>query len=148
LEFASGTIGTFLLSDSAVTPWTTEQGIGESIEFPFSGENSYRFIGSHGSLEFPALTYWAQAGRTQDWNEPIQAQRLFAKTIDPYAAQLDHLRDVVRGSVPSLQTVEDGARTLVATLAVTEAAMMRERIELIERYEALSAQTASSISSP
>jgi predicted dehydrogenase len=148
LEFADGAIGTFFLSDSAVSPWTTEQGIGESVEFPFSGESSYRFIGSHGSLEFPALTSWAQAGRTQDWNQPIQAQRLFAKTVDPYVAQLDHFRDVVRGSVASLQPVEDAARTLIATLAVTEAAIMGKQIELAERYETLATNAASSPAHP
>jgi len=143
LEFAGGAIGTFFLSDSAVSPWTTEQGLGEAIEFPFSGESSYRFLGSHGSLEFPALTSWTQAGRAQDWTQPIQAQRLFARTIDPYAAQLDHFRDVVRGSEASLQPVEDGARTLIATLAVTEAARMGKRIELAERYEALATNAVS-----
>src|SRR5437879_3891686 len=39
IEFAGGALGTFLISDSAVSPWTMEQGLGESPEFPFSGES-------------------------------------------------------------------------------------------------------------
>ena len=129
--------GTFFVSDSAVSPWTTEQGIGESTEFPFSGQSNYRFMGRRGAIEFPELVQWTQAGDAQDWNQPIQAQRIHAPTIDPYTAQLDHFRDVIRGAVPSLQPVEDGARSLLATLAIAEAAADGRRIDLRERYAAL-----------
>jgi predicted dehydrogenase len=142
IEFENGALGTFLASDSAVSPWTTEQGVGESPEFPFSGESSYRFIGSHGALEFPELVHWSQANGAQTWNRPIQAQRIHAPSIDPYIAQLDHFRDVINGATPSLQTVEDGARTLIATLAVTEAAATGRRIDLRDRYDALLPQAA------
>ncbi len=135
LEFESGAIGTFIISDSAVTPWTVEQGIGEAVEFPFSGESSYRFLGSHGALEFPNLVKWDQAERS--WNQPVRSQRLFTTTIDPYVAQLEHFRDVIRGSTESLQSVDDGARTLIATLAVTEAARCKTRVDLRQRYEVL-----------
>ena len=136
IEFESGALGTFFISDNAVSPWTTEQGVGESPEFPFSGQSNYRFMGRRGAIEFPELVQWTQAGGAQDWNQPIRAQRIHAPTIDPYAAQLDHFRDVIRGTVPSLQPVEDGARTLVATLAIAEAAAEGRRIDLRERYAA------------
>jgi predicted dehydrogenase len=136
IEFECGALGTFFISDNAVSPWTTEQGVGESPEFPFSGQSNYRFMGRRGAIEFPELVQWTQAGGAQDWNQPIQARRIHAPTIDPYAAQLDHFRDVIRGTVPSLQPVEDGARTLVATLAIAEAAAEGRRIDLRERYAA------------
>jgi predicted dehydrogenase len=137
IEFENGAVGTFFVSDSAVSPWTTEQGVGESPEFPFSGESSYRFMGSHGALEFPNLVAWTQANEEPSWNQPIQAQRIHAPTLDPYIAQLDHFRDVVRGKAASLQPVEDGARTLIATLAVAEAASTGQRVDLRERYATL-----------
>jgi len=137
IEFESGALGTFFISDNAVSPWTTEQGVGESPEFPFSGQSNYRFMGRRGAIEFPELVQWTQAGDVQHWNQPIQAQRIHAPTIDPYAAQLDHFRDVIRGTVPSLQPVEDGARSLLATLAIAEAAAEGRRIDLRERYAAL-----------
>jgi len=138
IEFDNGALGTFFISDAAVSPWTTEQGVGESVEFPFSGESSYRFMGRRGAFEFPALVQWTQAGGAQDWNQPIQAQRIQAPTIDPYIAQLDHFRDVIRGTSPSLQPVEDGARSLMATLAIAEAAATGRRVDLRDRYAALS----------
>jgi predicted dehydrogenase len=137
IEFDNGALGTFFITDNAVSPWTTEQGVGESPEFPFSGQSNYRFMGRLGSIEFPELVQWAQAGDVQHWNQPIQAQRLHAPTIDAFAAQLDHFRDVVRGTAPSLQPVEDGARSLLATLAIAEAAAEGRRIDLRERYAAL-----------
>jgi predicted dehydrogenase len=137
IEFDSGALGTFFVSDNAVSPWTTEQGVGESPEFPFSGESNYRFMGRRGALEFPGLVQWTQAGDMQHWNQPIQAQRIHAPPIDPFVAQLDHFRDVIRGIVPSLQPVEDGARSLLATLAIAEAATAGQRIDLRERYAAL-----------
>ncbi|MET3970376.1 MULTISPECIES: Gfo/Idh/MocA family protein [Bradyrhizobium] len=137
LEFENGALGTFFLSDCAVTPWTMEQGLGEAPEFPFSGQSSYRLMGRRGAIEFPSLDQWTQEGGAQDWNRPIQAQANHAASTDPYVAQLDHFRDVVRGVTPSLQPVEDGARSLLVTLAIAEAATARRRIDLRERYAGL-----------
>ena len=94
-------------------------------------------MGRRGAIEFPNLVQWAQANGAQDWNQPIQAQHIHTATIDPYVAQLDHFRDVIRGTAPSLQPVEDGARSLLATLAIAEAAAAGRRIDLRERYAAL-----------
>jgi predicted dehydrogenase len=137
IEFDNGALGTFFISDSAASPWTSEQGLGEAPEFPFSGESSYRFLGRRGSIEFPALVQWSQAGNAQDWNKPIQAQRIHASSIDPYVAQLDHFRDIIGETTQSLQPVEDGARSLIATLAVAEAASGGRRVDLRNRYETL-----------
>jgi predicted dehydrogenase len=143
IEFDNGALGTFFISDSAVSPWTSEQGLGESPEFPFSGESSYRFLGRRGSIEFPALVAWSQTGDAQDWNKPIQSQRIHATPVDVYVAQLDHFRDVIRGTASSLQPVDDGVRSLIATLAVAEAATAGRRIDLRDRYAALAAEPTS-----
>ncbi|SMF12026.1 Predicted dehydrogenase [Tistlia consotensis] len=142
LEFAEGALATVVASDSAVSPWSVEQGTGEVPDFPFSGESSYRFFGSLGALEFPDLVRWSQPGGPPSWNRAVLAQRLPAPTLDPYVAQLDHFRDVIRGEADSLQSVEDGTRTLIATLAVSEAAGTGARIDLRPRYEALAAGSA------
>jgi predicted dehydrogenase len=83
IKFDNGALGSFFVSDSAVSPWTTEQGVGESPEFPFSGESSYRFMGRRGALEFPGLVQWTQAGGAPDWNQPIQSQRIHAPRSTP-----------------------------------------------------------------
>lgn len=130
IEFENGALGTFLLSDSAVSPWTTEQGVGEASEFPFSGQSSYRFLGSHGALEYPEVVRWTQSDGVQNWNAPVLSSSIFTRRIDPYMAQLDHFRDIIEGKAQSRQPVEDGVRTLAATLAVSEAARTGKKILL------------------
>ena len=95
-------------------------------------------MGRRGTLEFPTLDLWTQAGGAQNWNQPIQCQANHAGAIDPYVAQLDPFRDLIRGVTPSLQPVEDGARSLLVTLAIAEASTSGQRIDLRGRYAALS----------
>jgi predicted dehydrogenase len=130
LEFASGALGTFFLSDAAPSPWTMEQGLGEAPEFPFSGQSSYRFIGGLGALEWPELRHWTQAERPPSWTAPMLARQHFAARLDPFNAQLSHFRDMIRDDVPSIQNVADGCRTLVAAIAVSEAAATGKRIDI------------------
>ena len=137
LEFASGALGTFLLSDSAVSPWTMEQGLGESPEFPYSGQNDYRFVGSKGSLEFPDMTQWMQEGDVRNWNHPVIGKANYSTRVDPYIEQLSHFRDVIRHGATPIQPVEDGARTLLAASAVSEAAASGQRVDLRDRLSKL-----------
>jgi predicted dehydrogenase len=130
LGFAGGAIGTVVVSDTAVSPWTVEQGLGENAAFPFSGQNGYRFLGTLASLEFPNLTLWSQPGGAQDWEKPIAADVIPAERIDLYAAQLRHFCHVVRGEEPSIVPAEDGARTLAVTLALGEASRLGRRVDL------------------
>lgn len=137
LEFESGAVGTFLLSDSGVSPWTMEQGIGEVPDFPFTGQNDYRFVGAKGALEFPELKQWFQVGDVRNWNHPVVAKANHSLRREPYHAQLSHFRDVIRNGATPIQPVDDGARTLIASLAVSEAAAAGRRIDIRERAAAL-----------
>jgi predicted dehydrogenase len=130
LEFASGALGTFFLSDAAPSPWTMEQGLGESPEFPYSGQSSYRFIGSLGALEWPELRQWVQSQSPPTWHAPMLAQGHHAMRLDPYTAQLCHFRDIIRDGAPSLQTVSDACRTLAAAAAVSDAARSGRRVDI------------------
>jgi predicted dehydrogenase len=138
LGFVSGVVGTFLASDTAVSPWTMEQGLGEVPDFPFSGESGYRFLGSLGSLEAPVLRLWRQEGDVRSWHQPLQTRRLDGGRADPYTLQLSHFREIIRGGARSIQPVDDGARTLIATLAVREAAERGITVDLTDRYRAVS----------
>lgn len=130
LEFASGALGTFFLSDAAPSPWTMEQGLGEAQEFPFSGQSSYRFIGGLGALEWPELRHWSQAESPPTWTAPMLARQQYATRLDPWNAQLSHFRDMIRDDVPSIQNVADGCLTLIAASAVSEAAVTGKRIDI------------------
>lgn len=130
MSFASGTIGTFLVSDGAPSPWAWELATGENPAFPPARENTHRFIGSQGALEFPGLTIWRYGDGEDGWHHPIKREvRSFAEA-DAFAKQCAHFCAVVRGEERPRITADDGANTLRATLAVFEAAEEGRRVRL------------------
>ncbi|CAG0970801.1 myo-inositol 2-dehydrogenase / D-chiro-inositol 1-dehydrogenase [Burkholderiales bacterium] len=142
LGFANGALGTILCSDAAASPWTIEQGLGESPNFPYSGESAYRFVGTAGSLEFPVLRVWSHRDAARaNWNEPISAGPLKIVDRDPFVEQVRHLRAVIEGSEAPIVSGEEGARTLAATLAVQDSARTGVPVGLARDYAAIDAAT-------
>jgi predicted dehydrogenase len=56
LRFASGLVGTFLLSDAVVSPHNFEGGTDENPIIPRTGRDFHRAFGSEGSLSVPDMT--------------------------------------------------------------------------------------------
>lgn len=122
LRFAGGALGSFLLSDAAVSPWTWEQATGENTaRFPASRQNSWRLVGTDGALEFPRLRLWRHPGAAT-WEHPITAADIPVPAADAYDRQMAHFVQVIRGGAAPLIDGRDGQRTLAATLAVMAAA--------------------------
>ena len=130
LRFANGAVGCFLLSDRTPTPWTWEQGLGESERFPKNGLNSWRIMGSAGALEFPNLQLWAHPSPPGDWHFPISARPIDTDFIDAYVAQLEHGCDVILNGAAPITDARDAGRSLAAVLAVLEAAESGTRIRI------------------
>ena len=128
--FANGALGTFLLSDQACSPWGWEFGTGENPAFPRSGENSTRFIGTEGALEFPNLVLWKSAGERCNWNTPMKATPVSTDFSDAFVSQIRHFAKVIAGEAPPLISAADGARSLAATLAVFTASATGRRVVL------------------
>ena len=142
-RFASGALGTILCTDAAVSPWTIEQGMGESPSFPYAGENPYRIVGTQGALEFPVLRVWSHADPARaNWNEPIAAQPVKTLDRDPYIEQIRHLRAVIEGREAPVVSGADGARTLAATLAVHESARTGAPVDLARDHARIEAAVA------
>ncbi len=130
MEFEGGALGTFLLSDTAPSPWTWEQATGENPNFPKTSQNVYRFAGSEASLEFPNLVLWKHGKSSPDWLHEIRPQAIEMELEDAYAAQCRHLCAVIAGREKPRITAMDAVRTLEATLAVFEASEKGTRIYL------------------
>jgi predicted dehydrogenase len=142
-RFASGALGTILCTDAAASPWTIEQGLGESPLFPYAGENPYRIVGTRGALEFPVLRVWSHADAARaNWNEPIAAQPVKTLDRDPYVEQIRHLRAVIEGREAPVVSGADGARTLAATLAVHESARLGAPVDLARDHARIEAAAA------
>jgi predicted dehydrogenase len=130
MRFASGALGTFLLSDAAASSRSWEHTSGENPAYPTSPEDDcYLIAGTRGSLAVPSLRVRRYAG-APSWWEPMESDTLPVVRQDPLQVQLDHFCEVVRGRVEPLVSGRDAVETLRVTLAVAEAAETGRVIEL------------------
>lgn len=131
LEFASGALGTLLLSDTAVAPHSWEQTSGENPIYPRDASQDCIVIaGTSGTLAIPSLQLWRQDAGSASWTQPFITETLTAPNTDPLARQLDHFCDIIEHRAQPLVTAADAARTLAVTLAIRQSAQSRTRIEL------------------
>jgi hypothetical protein len=57
-QFASGSLGTLTVSDTAAAPWSWELTSGENDFYPRNAENCYLIAGTDGALTVPKLELW------------------------------------------------------------------------------------------
>jgi predicted dehydrogenase len=117
LRFANGALGTFTLSDTAASPRSWEQTSGEDPSFArYPQQDCYFIAGTKGSLAVPTMSQWTSADPS--WWKPLDAAQLHVEYVDPMAAQLDHLCDVVQGKAQPLVTVASALNSLRVVEAV------------------------------
>ena len=68
IEFESGALGSSFASDAAVSPWTTEQGIGKSVEFPSQRRKQLPLHGKPGRSNSPISCNGRPAARKAGTN--------------------------------------------------------------------------------
>lgn len=120
LRFAGGAIGTLIVSDAAVSPWSWELTSGEAPVFPRQDQHCLHIAGSRGALSLPDLTLWRHRS-APDWKQPFERLPLAPDPVDPLAAQLAQFRRVIRDGEAPLVDVADGARTLAVIEAIGRA---------------------------
>ena len=124
LRFASGALGSFLLSDAAASPRSWEQTSGENTAYDrHADEDCYVIAGERGSLNVPTMRLRTSEGEASWWS-PLKTETLVAPVGDPLARQLAHFCAVIRGQSAPRVSAADATRTLRATLAVAESARM------------------------
>ena len=123
LRFASGALGSFMLSDTAASPHSWEQTSGENKAYDHHGDSDcYVVSGDLGSLEIPTMRLRSFGRAVPSWVSPLTTETLPLTDLDPLVAQLAHFCAVLRREVAPLVTAADATRTLAATLAIAEAA--------------------------
>ena len=138
LNFQNGCIGTLICADSGLSPWTMEQGTRENTMFPYAGENSHRYIGTEGSLELPVLRLWsARNPRLIGWDKPLAVMPIEYVDCNPFVEQLKHFCRMIRVEESPVASAEEGARTLVATLAITRSARLGAPVDLTSTFRLL-----------
>ena len=121
LRFASGALGTVVLSDAAASPWCWDFCAAEQDQYPRQDVQSHFIAGTHGSLSLPDLSLWNYRGE-RSWHAEMTLEKTFVHKADAYSRQLQHFAAVIEGREAPLCSAVDGLRTLQATLAVAEAA--------------------------
>jgi predicted dehydrogenase len=135
LQFASGALGTFLLSDTAACARSWEQTSQENKAYStYPDEDCYVIAGTFGSLSVPTMrlkTY----GKAEDrsWWRPFKASVAAVVLEDPLGRQLEHFGAVVRGEAEPLVTARDGLANLRVTEAIAEAAKTGRVVHLGDR---------------
>jgi predicted dehydrogenase len=124
LLFASGALGSFLLSDTAACARSWEQTSGENTAYPaYADEDCYVIAGTDGSLSVPTMRL-KRYGRSEDrsWWTPFEVDVVNMIRDDPIKLQMEHFGAVVRGEAQPLVPASDGLRNLRVTDAIAEAA--------------------------
>ena len=124
LRFASGALGSFLLSDTAACARSWEQTSQENPAYPSYGdEDCYVLTGTLGSLSVPTMRLKTYADAQEaSWWKPFSEDRLAVQREDPLTRQLAHFAQVIRGQAQPLVSVRDGLQNLRVTEAIAEAA--------------------------
>lgn len=132
LRFASGVLGTFLLSDTAACARSWEQTSQENKAYPsYDDEDCYVITGTNGSLSVPTMrikTYPRPEDRS--WWKPFEVGTVGMVREDPLARQMAHFVDVISGQATPRVTARDGLENLRVTEAIARAARQGTVVEL------------------
>ena len=120
-RFENGALGTAIVSDSALAPWSWEHTTGEDLSYPQTDQSCYHITGTHGALSLPRLELWTNKNE-RGWKEPFITERLSAVRQDPLALQIAQFCRVIRGEEPPLAPGREGLRSLQVIAAIKAAA--------------------------
>jgi predicted dehydrogenase len=133
LRFASGALGSFLLSDTAACPRSWEQTSQENKAYPtYEDEDCYVIAGTNGSLSVPTMrlkTYPRAEDRS--WWKPFEVGLVGMVRDDPIKHQMEHFGAIVRGEAAPRVSARDGLANLRVTEAIVAAADAGTTIELL-----------------
>ena len=124
LRFASGALGSFLLSDTGASPKSWEQTSQENKAYPaYDDEDAYTLVGTRGSLGVPTMRLrYYEKDSERSWFKPFTTRTEIVARTDPLASQIEHFAAVIRGDAEPLVTCRDGLQNLRVTEAIAEAA--------------------------
>ena len=132
LRFASGALGTFMLSDAAASARSWEQTSQENKAYPsYDDEDCYVISGTNGSLSVPTMrlkTYPRPEDRS--WWKPFEQGVVGMVRDDPIKRQMEHFGAVIRGEAQPLVSAQDGLANLRVTEAIVQAAKSGGTVEL------------------
>ena len=124
LRFASGALGTFMLSDTVACARSWEQTSQENKAYPsYDDEDCYVISGTAGTLSIPTMRLKTYPRREDSsWWKPFEVGVVRMVRDDPIKHQMEHFGAVVRGEAPPIVSARDGLENLRITEAIVLAA--------------------------
>ncbi|KAF2165830.1 hypothetical protein M409DRAFT_24117 [Zasmidium cellare ATCC 36951] len=131
LRFASGAVGTFILSDATPSNHFFESGTGENPKLPHSGEDFYRIFGSEGTLSVGDMKLQRyREGGQRTWERLLSVEDVEVGNEVPFDEQVKNLVGVIRGTQEPRCTGADGLRALVVCDAVKKAMETGQAVDI------------------
>lgn len=130
--FASGALGTFVLSDTAATAKSWEQTSRENPSYPtYIDEDCYAIAGTKGSLTIPTMRLkYFDLDTEPSWWTPFREEVLEIQREDPLTRQLENFVGVIGGRCEPLVTATDGLCNLMVTEAVRHSAQTQSTVHI------------------
>ena len=123
-RFASGTMGSFVLSDTASSSLSWEQTSRENKAFAtYEQSDCYVVVGTQGSLQVPTMQLQRFDNDVEPswWNSMIE-ETISIKRRDPLICQLEHFCALIRGEVESKVSIFDGLQNVKIIDAINRSA--------------------------
>lgn len=130
MQFASGTVGTFIVSDNVASPhgWESATGDNPSYAKASTPVDSYRIFGTLGTLSEPDGVLWtyrpedAEARELEiGWNIPMVREEVPITDDVPFQQQAQHFTRVIQGLEEPRCSGDDGLAAVKVCEAITEA---------------------------
>jgi predicted dehydrogenase len=132
LEFESGALGTFILSDAVASPWAWEFTSDQALYFPHQ-PGAHLFLGGRkASLSVSDMQLWRHARDGESWQDPFIREFRPGERASAYLSQLDHFIAVIRRETMPASDAGDATISLAATLAVAIAAAEDRSVRIAE----------------
>ena len=132
LQFASGALGTFMLSDTSACARSWEQTSQENKAYPsYDDEDCYVVTGTRGSLSVPTMRLKTYP-RPEDssWWKPFESSTVAMVRDDPLKHQIAHFVQVIQGQTEPLVSARDGMLNLRVTEAIVQAAREGRTVQI------------------
>ena len=154
LRFATGAVGTFLLTEWAILPYSAdehsrsnhkcsaglspygwESATGENPLIPRVGQNAYTIVGTKGSISVPELKRWHLDGdEAPSWNAVLRQDTSASDAVDPerdpIGLQLAHFVEVLRGKAKPACSAADGTAALKVLEAMVKSMETRQPVDV------------------
>lgn len=119
LRFASGIVGTFLLSDSTTSAHFFESATGENPIIPKLGKDVYRIFGTAGTLSVGDMKVTrCGEGIDMSWTADLVEEGISVGDEVPFDEQIRHLVHVVRNGEQPRCSGQDGLDALIVCEAI------------------------------